>query len=84
MDMAEKQQRTRRLEDAVSEMEMLMGFYPSREDHGIFLSLRKAKEALFRAVELSKEAEEDEDHEAQPNATDRILDMLESWYGGKK
>ncbi len=79
--MTEKQERTRRIEAAVSDLEVLMSLYPSDEHYGIFLAIRGAKEALWRAKELSQEDEPDPEQHPADNMAEFVDFVLRNSVG---
>jgi hypothetical protein len=63
VDLDDKQQRTRRIEAAMFDLEVLMSFYPASENQDIHWNIMRAKEMLFTALEISKHYETSDEEE---------------------
>ncbi len=74
----EKKTRTRRLESQYDAVMVLVNDYPAHESAGIYLSLRAASEALWRAVEISQEAEAGIPESSHRDPAQRMIQMIDT------
>ncbi len=77
MTSADKHTRTQRLENAYDAVMVLVHDYPAHESAGIYLSLRAATEALWRAVEISQEAEAGQVESNYRDPAQRMIQMID-------